>query len=259
MKKIVLLTILIMFALFQSIHVLGENQTKESGAICNVLDSIQNKIEYAMYESFAEVNTVSLDKIYTQLNEIKPKNNIIPYWMAYVNYYQAVFFLKMKDKENSQKKLGDGIKQLENQRKKNSEDYALLALLQSFSVQFKSGMAAGIVSSKVVDNAEKAIDIDSLNLRAWYVLASNDFYTPESFGGGKKVESYLKKAISLPDKSYPNSYLPSWGKEYAYDLLIRLYIKQNKMNDAREIFKSASQLFPNSYTIKQYEKKLKTN
>ena len=259
MRKIVLLSSLIMIALFQSINVSGKNQTKQSSVICSVLDSIQYRIEYAMYESFAEGNAESLNKIHSQLKDVKMKNNIIPYWMAYVNYYQAVYFLKMKDKMNSQKKLDDGIKQLENQRKKNSEDYALLALLQSFSVQFKSGMAAGIVSSKVVDNAEKALEIDSLNLRAWYVLASNDFYTPESFGGGKKVESYLKKAISIQDKLYPNSYLPSWGKESAYDLLIRFYIKQKKMFDAREIFKLVSQLYPNSYIINQYENKLKTN
>jgi pentatricopeptide repeat protein len=250
MKRNVLSASVLILAFWGSIYVSGENRIQNPDIDNNVLDSIQYKIEYAMYESFTEGKTASLDKIHNQLQEIKPQNNIVTYWMAYVNYYQSVLFLKTKDKDSCLLKINSGIELLEKQQKKNSEDYALLALLQSFSIQFKSGLAAGRISAKVTDNAEKAIGLDSLNLRAWYVLATNDFYTPDNFGGGKKTEAYLKKAISLPDQSQKSTYLPSWGKEYAYELLIQCYLKKDMPDDAREIFKSAIQLFPDSYTIK---------
>lgn len=256
-KKLLLASFLMLLTLHNNAQVCNKKQVPSAPTI--VLDSIQFKIENAMYASFSEGNTDPLSKIFNQLNSIKPKNNFITYWMAYIHYYESVFLLKTKDKSASQTKINDGIILLQKQKKKNSEDYALLALLQSFSIQFKSGMAAGMISSKVVDNAEKSIALDSLNIRAWYVLASNDFYTPESFGGGKKAENYLKKAISIPEKTQRNPYLPTWGREYAYDMLIRLYIKEDKLDNARETLKSASILFPNSYMIKQYENKLKAN
>ena len=205
-----LVSLLILTSLVNT-HLYGGNQSKEVDVATNTLDSIQYKIEYSTSKSFREGNTLSLDKIYNQLQEIKPKNNVINYWMAYINYYQSVFYLKTKDKDKSQLKLNRGIDLLEKQSEKNSEDYALLALLQNLSIQFKSGMSAGVTSTKAAKNAKKAADLDSLNLRAWYVLASNDFYTPESFGGGRKVESYLRKAISVPEQSKRNAYLPSWG------------------------------------------------
>lgn len=137
---------------------------------------------------------------------------------------------------------------------KNSEDYALLALTQSFYIQFTSGMAAGVLSSKITRNAEKALKLDSTNLRGWYVLGSNDFYKPASFGGGKKVEYYLKKAISTVPKSIKNPYLPTWGREYAFELLIRYYIQNKKMNEARKYVQMAEKEYPNSYFIGEYKK-----
>ncbi|MDR3143171.1 MAG: hypothetical protein LBU37_15810 [Tannerellaceae bacterium] len=258
-KNLLLVGIIMLTSLHSVVQAYEKEQIKTEDVPGSILDSIQYKIEDAMYECFSAGNTEPLNNVYNQLNKIKPKNNIVTYWMVYVNYYQAVFLLKSKDKKESQTKLNEGITLLEKQRKKNAEDYALLALLQSFSIQFKSGMAAGVISSKVVNNAEKSIELDPLNLRAWYVLASNDFYTPEGFGGGKNTETYLKKAISISEESHKNLYLPNWGREYAYDMLIRFYIKKDKLDEARETLKSASLLFPNSYMIKQYEDKLKIN
>ncbi len=242
-----------------NVEICKQKEAQDVHAATNLLDGIQHKVENAMYASFSENNTEPLKEIFNQLNSIEPKNNIVTYWMAYTNYYEAIFLLKTKDKSASEAKLNEGINLLQKQQKKNSEDYTLLALLQSFSIQFKSGMAAGMMASNVVDNAKKAISLDSLNLRAWYVLASNDFYTPKSFGGGKKAEGYLKKAVSIPEKPQKNSYLPTWGREYAYDMLIRLYIKKNDLEKARETLKSATEAFPDSYMIKQYEDKLKVN
>lgn len=255
MKKILFLTVTLFYFAIESVFSFDNNHAIERTTATDILDSIQYKIEYAMNESFSKGSTEPLDKIFGQLQQIKQQNNVITYWMAYVNYYQSVYFLKTTEKKKSETKIKEGIILLEELKRKNSEDYALLAILQSFYIQFKSGMAAGKISSKVTENGEKAIELDSLNLRAWYVLGSNDFYTPESFGGGKKAEGYLKKAITLPSQSTESIYLPSWGKEYAFEMLIQFYIKKDKKDEAKKIYDQAIQQFPDSYMLKQYESK----
>ena len=133
---------------------------------------------------------------------------------------------------------------------KNAEDYALLALLESFGIQFE-GMKAMFVSRSIRKHAEKAMELDPLNPRGYYVYGSNDYYTPEKYGGGKKAETYLKKAVSLPAQTLENTYLPSWGVEEAYDLLIKLYIKREEWDKAKNSFSKAMDQYPDSYYLKE--------
>lgn len=220
----------------------------------NILNGIQRKIETAMNQCFARNSITPLDSISHELNALGSQNNIILYWKSYANYYKSVFYAKLGDKDKSKKAIKEAYITLEKMNNKSSEDYALLALTQSFYIQFTSGMAAGALSSKITGNAEKALELDSTNLRGWYVLGSNDFYTPESFGGGKKVEYYLKKAISTAPKNIKNPYLPTWGREYAFELLIRYYIQNKKTDEARKYIHIAEKEFPDSYFIGEYKK-----
>ena len=112
------------------------------------------------------------------------------------------------------------------------------------------------ISSSIKKNLKKAIAIDSTNLRAYYVYASNDFHTPEKYGGGKEAEKYLLKAISLPSQKIKNDYLPSWGKEESYEMLIKLYIKKEKWDLAKKYFQEGIAAYPESYTINQLASKL---
>jgi uncharacterized protein HemY len=93
-------------------------------------------------------------------------------------------------------------------------------------------------------------------LRAYYVYANNDFRTPEKYGGGKEAETYLLKAVSLPAQMMRNEYLPSWGKEESYEVLIKLYIRQEKWDLAKKYFQEGIKEFPDSYTINQLASKL---
>lgn len=140
-------------------------------------------------------------------------------------------------------------------KSKNSEDYALLAMLQGFGIQFK-GMKAMFISSNIKKNVKQAIALDSTNPRAYYVYSSNDFYTPEKYGGGKEAEKYLLKVISLPSQKIKNEYLPSWGKEESFEMLVKLYIKKEKWDLAKKYFQMGIQEFPESYTINQLAPKL---
>ena len=189
----------------------------------------------------------------------KSNNSIIIYWYSYTCYYHSILLMIEKENKSSEKILDEGIMQLKNVSNLNSEHLALLALMESFSIQYASGIEIPFISRRVKQNAEKALQLDSLNLRAYFVLGSNEFYTPEQYGGGKKAEKYLTKAIRLKDQSVANSYLPSWGKNSAYEMLIRLYIKQKKNTEAKKYYQEAITLFPDDYMITKLSKDLINN
>lgn len=223
----------------------------------SLLIDIQHKINNAFVQSIMAKDDHPLKNLRTELVEYgkNRKQPIITYWRAYLQFYYSIYYLKTKDKENAERQIEKGIDLLEEMKKKNAEDHALLAMLQSFSIQFNT-VKAMFISMDVKDNAHLAIAMDSTNLRGYYVSASNDFYTPEQFGGGKKAEELLLKAISLPAQKIKNPYLPSWGKEESYELLVKLYIKNEKWELAKKYYKEGMEEFPESFTINQLAPKL---
>jgi tetratricopeptide (TPR) repeat protein len=223
----------------------------------SLLVGIQEKIYTAFVQSFITKNNDDLNLLGKKLENLysTKKNNIILYWKSYLQFYSSIYYLKKGEKEIAEKEVGKGIDWLEEMKNKNSEDYALLAMLQGFDIQFK-GMKAMIISSNIKKNIKKSIAIDSTNLRAYYVYASNDFHTPEKYGGGKEAEEYLLKAVSLSAQKIKNDYLPSWGKEESYEMLIKLYIKKENWELAKKYFQKGNKEYPESYTINQLASKL---
>jgi tetratricopeptide (TPR) repeat protein len=216
-----------------------------------LLNNVQQKVINAFVEakiSQSDTPLITLEQALSVLNE-KNKNNIVMYWYSYACYYHSILLLIQKDLQGSEKILETGIKMLQASVSETSEQLALLALMESFSIQYAPGMEAVSIANRSVKHAEEAIQLDSTNLRAYYVLGSNDFYTPEQYGGGKKAEGYFKKAVSLPDQSIRNPYLPSWGKNSAYEMLIRFYIRQHQYDQAKAFYQQAIAIFPNDYMI----------
>jgi tetratricopeptide (TPR) repeat protein len=222
-----------------------------------LLVGIQSKIYDAFVQSLMSKNNKALSELSNSLVELNKskKQNLIIYWQSYLQFYSSIYYLKKGDKETAEKEIDKGIDWLKEMKNKNSEDYALLAMLQGFGIQFK-GMKAMLISGDIKENLKKAIAIDSTNLRAYYVYASNDFHTPKKYGGGKETEEYLLKAISLPVQKVKNDYLPSWGKEEAFELLIKYYIKNEKWDSAKKYFQVGIKEFPESYRISQLATKL---
>lgn len=217
-----------------------------------LLVDVQGKVYNAFVQSLMSKENQSLSALSVALEEMNrvKKQNLILYWRSYLQFYASIYYLKNGDKKTAEQEIDKGIDWLEGMKNKNSEDYALLAMLQGFGIQFK-GMKAMFISRDIKKNAKQAIAIDSTNLRAYYVYASNDFYTPEKYGGGKEAEKYLLKAIALPAQTVKNAYLPSWGKEEAFEMLIKLYIKAEKWDLAKQYFQQGMEEFPDSYTINQ--------
>lgn len=221
-----------------------------------LLNGIQDKIDAAFMASFRQRGTGKMEAIDRQLEKLPASADFRDYWLAYSAYYQAIYFLKFNDSEQAGKKIAAGILRLENKKDNNSEAYALLALAQSFSLQFASGMQAGVLSSKVRRNAEKACELDPSNPRAWYVRGSNDYYTPKSLGGGEKTEEYLLRAIALEETAGSDTHLPRWGKPEAYGLLISFYLDRKETENARKYIDRGLALYPDDYMINEYAAKL---
>lgn len=222
------------------------------------LQNIQSKIDSALSRSFAHQNTAPLDSMLTQLTKVTPQNNLTTYWQSYARSMETVYFMKMKQLKEAENIINRACDDMEKLDKKNTEDYALLASVQNLAIQFRSGMGAGKLSSQAVENARTALQMDSTNLRAWYVLASNDFYTPAFFGGGKKAEQYLLKALSCPAQQVPNPYMPSWGREESYQLLLTYYVQKEQYESARVLLNTAKKEYPNGrWFITEFEQQLK--
>ena len=235
----------------------GKANTVQRTNSDSLLYNIQEKVYEAFMASFQDNGITRLIETENQLKAFPVQNQITAYWIAYTKYYKAIYYLKFNDRKQSQKELESAIDLLEKVKNKNSEIYALLAFIQSFSTQFSGGMVAATLSAKVKKNAEQATALDSTNLRAWYVLALNDYYTPLAFGGSKKCEKYLLKAISLNEQSIANHFMPSWGKSDAYHLLIGYYIDKEDYSKAKDYLNLALSLYPDNYMINQYVEMLK--
>ena len=143
----------------------------------SLLIGIQNKIKTAFAQSLRLKNDKSLIELNKELTELSIINeqSIISYWQAYLQFYSSIYYLTNDDKKASEKEVDKGIDYLKNIKNKNSEEYALLAMLQGYSIQFK-GMQAMFIGPKATKNAKTAITLDSTNLRAYFVYGSNDFY-----------------------------------------------------------------------------------
>lgn len=223
------------------------NQISNDSLLYNIEQKILNSFIQGMIKQSGE-ELKSIEQSIISLNKDR-KNSIVDYWYAYACYYNSILYVSLKDAKQAEKILDQGIEKLEEVEMKTSEHYALLALMESFSIQFAAGIRAPFISSSVKKSAGKALELDSLNLRAHFVLGSSDYYTPEQYGGGKKAENYLKKAISLESQAAKNPFLPSWGKNQAYELLIKLYLRQKRYDDAKKVFQQAIALFPSDYML----------
>ncbi|MCF6269438.1 MAG: hypothetical protein L3J41_07000 [Melioribacteraceae bacterium] len=230
----------------------------ESNSSDTLLVEIQSKIYNAFVQGIMLKENKKIVQISDELSQLYEKENqrLIIYWRSYLQFYSSILYLKMGDEDSAEDAVDMGIEWLEDLEDKNSEDYALLAMLQGFGIQFKNIIKVIFLSSEIKENGKKAISLDSTNLRAYYVFASNDFHTPEKYGGGEKAEEYLLKAISLPSQKIVNSYLPSWGKEEAFEMLIKLYIKKENWDLAKQYFQEGVKEYPESYVINQLASKL---
>ncbi|MEM1328509.1 MAG: hypothetical protein AAGI23_21315 [Bacteroidota bacterium] len=253
MKTILFLSLLMsstLYACDNSVQVKDYSATFVSLNNSDGLNTAEKDIQNAMNQSFMQQDVTPLNVVIQSL-EALPDNEWSDYWTAFALYRKAIFQAYGAGGEGSEETTKTALNLLEGIKNKTSEHYALQGMVRSFSIQFASGMKAGIVAAKISSDFKKAVKLDDQNMRAYYGMGASDYYTPEQYGGGKKVEEYIKKAITLEDQYHNNPVLPTWGKDEAYEILLRHYIKKEQYEDAKTLFTQAMADFPGHYQLTQ--------
>lgn len=233
--------------------------SKAAGKV--VLNGIQDSILHAFYADMGAGKEVALPAIRDALanaltSTSKSQEQLLTYWLCYAQYYSTVYYMQTQQPSKASAMVNAGIARLESLGQKGSEEYALLARLQGLGMAY-AGPKAPAMSGDMVKNGAHAIELDADNVRAYTVAAINDFFTPKAFGGRRKAKEYLEKALALPTQRVKGDHLPSWGREEAYEYLIRYLIEEEKGAGAAELYDKAIQEFPNSYMIRSLAAKAK--
>lgn len=208
--------------------------------------SLEDEINHAFQAVFFKKNNTKLLKI--QSNLLVNKDPLSNYWSSYIDYLVSLYFLSQNQKDSSAVYIEKSIEKLKD-KKLSSDGYALLGMSNVFSIQFQDGLKVIARSKKSDDYFSEALRLDSMNLRAYLGMAVKDYYTPGEYGGKKMVENYLKKAIDKPNRISNDLRLPSWGKDYAYELLIRYYLNKKDSANAKEFLQKAINEYPNNIQI----------
>ena len=226
-------TVTLLFLLWFT-PVLGQNPTPEAA------------IQLAFQQSKTQQTQSPLVKHNTMLEQTfeKEDNNFNRYWLSYGLYNQALIADRLEDKKAAEELIDRAIELLK-PLEEDAESQALLALQLGYSTRFKSYWSMMSLGRAAYHRAERAVALAPTNMRTNLALAINDFYTPKVFGGGKKVETHLKKALQAPNPSASVT-TPTWGKPNVYELLVKYYQKNKQQTQAQNFLNQGLSEFPNS-------------
>ncbi|CAM1369894.1 hypothetical protein [Tenacibaculum xiamenense] len=224
--------------------------------VCLGQISFEARVNLAYEKSFNSGENHIKDLIKDLEHEFsKDKNLRDAHFIAYAHYRESSF-LKDRDESKAFDTLKKGISLLQAEKNKNSNDYALLGLMTSYSIVFQYEIAA-IISSKATKYYEKCLELNPNNFRGYLGLGKSDLFRPVRYGGGLKVEGYLKKALLLLNKKNNSSEDLQWGKFEVYYYLTSYYIKSNKISEAKVYGNQGLKKFPKNKRLISLLEKIK--
>ncbi len=221
-----------------------------------VLNAIEQRIMAAYGQSVAS-QTDEFIPIIAQLESAYQENPNadVHYWLAFAEYRAAILHMNGNDEKHALELLNRGMKRLEKLENPDSEDLALLGSMLSLSINFQPDLAA-ILSAKANNFYEKAIQLSDQNLRAFLGVGRSDFYKPKEYGGGLKVESYLKQALMKPDQNSNSPHKPTWGKDDAFYYLASFYKREGRLDEAKLYCNKGLRAYPDHYLLQTLKTKL---
>jgi hypothetical protein len=187
-----------------------------------------DKFNTAMGSALAKMATAkSPDELTNVVNTLEriaqaePKEWLPLYYIAFTHVTNAFSQKDPKEIDALVAKAEASITKAESISPKNDEIMVLKAMCSSASIMadpMARGMKKGIEAASLLEQAKL---INANNPRIYLMQAQSAFYTPEQFGGSKKLaQSLAAKALALYNEAKPSSPLmPSWGKEQVEQLL----------------------------------------
>ncbi|MCI5560884.1 MAG: hypothetical protein SPJ29_00760 [Phocaeicola sp.] len=223
-----------------------------------ILEGIESKIDSCFIASFKNPQAYQdTEKALLSMYNTEKSENMkshYQYWISYLYYKKSISVFKGGDWEISKKYVEEAISYLEKNHEKTSEYYSLLAYEQIFYFQFVKRQDMFVFLDKLNNSLKMAIELDRSNPRAYYVNGYYDYYTPKEYGGKKKTELFLLKAISMRNSQKPFS--PTWGIVDAYSTLIQYYVETGRKVKAKEMYQKALELYPGALDIIRLKNKL---
>jgi len=147
-------------------------------------------------------------------------------WLTY--YYAGLSFILAAQKAPDSKYSGDLLNRAQPLIDKSfslRQDEPELHVLQAFLYQVKlqadpQGRTLNF-AQKADASLKKAIEADSANPRAYFLMAHNVYYTPPIFKGGPKnaLPVFLKAKEKYNTFKSELAFLPSWGKDQNEEMI----------------------------------------
>ncbi len=177
-------------------------------------------------------------------------NPQLKYWLAYDEYYMAKYYELRGRKDFAKRLYTRGIERLKAIRERSSEDYALLSLLQYAYFKLCNLKHNSSLAREMEANSRQALALEPKNIRANVAWGIIELAKPRVQGKVKEGEVYLLDAIeNLFEQTIESESLPSWGKEEAYEALIRYYIKVKRREEAIQYIEEFEEFYPHSLQI----------
>jgi hypothetical protein len=152
---------------------------------------------------------------FEQIAVAKPQEWLPCYYASYIYCIMAFITNDVTQKQvyidQSQKQLDDAMKLAPEE----SEVYTLQGMLYQAYIGLDPMNNGQVYSGKAAGSFAIATKLNPSNPRPYYLQAISIMYTPEQYGGGKKVAYGLfSKANELFAAFVPSSAIaPNWGKE----------------------------------------------
>ena len=187
----------------------------------------------------------------------KNEKQLSDYWKAYLLYRKLSLLGTYGSVKNEALRLlgkadiEKAIQLLEKKTDKDAEDWVLLALCESYALNFVAPNANMYQKAmKISNDLDEALSLGKANPRYFLVMGIQDMYTPEMYGGQRKAENYFLQAITLFSKASKDSAV-GWGYEDTYQLLVSFYLKKGEKEKAKETANKGAALFPQNEFLKK--------
>ena len=223
------------------------------------LGEAQSRIDAAASQAQAGGDFTALDAVETALREMPTAESenlryYRTYWLAYAKYRRAGGLAAAGRNDEIGPVLEQAMALLAGIEPADSDSHALFGLVAGMNLGFVAPNAMFKQLGKISESLAKALAMDETNVRAWYANAMSDFNTPPQFGGGRRAERYLRKAIALEQR--PSALGPTWGRRESIGLLLEFYLREERLAEAQELLRQATVEFPQSAFFASYAERM---
>lgn len=176
------------------------------------------------------------------------------YWKSYLLYQQAVNLMSTEKFESAEAPLKEAIETLKGTAPRDVEVVALLGLAAGLQLAYVPRHRIIVANNEVNGYLAEALKLDEGNLRARFANAVADYNVPEEYGGKRKVEDLLKDVLPKKKWSPSSGLAPRWGRREAATLIVRFYLDENRVAEARDVLADALVVWPNDQRLRRLNK-----